>query len=50
MEVLMCLFVVLFIIFLCRYVMSEGYKRENEKQFLHNLENFDKKEKENETK
>ena len=47
MEVLMCLFVVLFVIFLCRYVMSEGYKRENEKQFLHNLENFDKK-KENE--
>jgi len=45
----MCLFFVLCIIFLCRYIMSVGYRRENEKQFLHDLENFNKK-KENETK
>tara|TARA_R110001583_G_scaffold51293_1_gene160263 strand:+ start:277 stop:417 length:141 start_codon:yes stop_codon:yes gene_type:complete len=42
MGVVICVFVMVFVIALGRYAISEGQRIENQKKFMKNMEEFDK--------
>ena len=47
MEVVMCIFVIVFVIALCRYILVEGERIEGKKKFMKNMNEYDKKNKKN---
>jgi|TARA_R110000765_G_scaffold1055_2_gene2652 hypothetical protein len=45
MEVVVCIFVMVFVITLGRYILAEGQRIESQKKFMKNMNDFDKKNK-----
>ena len=47
MEVVMFIFVIVFVIALCRYILVESERIEGQKKFMKNMNEYDKKNKKN---
>ena len=50
MEVVICIFAMVFVIALCRYILAEGQRIENQKKFMKNMNDFDTKKIKNDKK
>ena len=50
MEVVVCIFVMVFVITLGRYILAEGQRIESQKKFMKNMDKFDTNKTKNEKK
>jgi len=50
MEVVICIFVMVVVITLGRYILSEGQRMESQKKFMKNMNEFDEKKIKNDRK